>query len=444
MKKIILVFYYCFCFKGNAQIITTVAGNGTLGYSGDGGQATIAEFYAPSKVILDAAGNLYIADLGNNRIRKISLSGIINTIAGTGTAGYSGDGGQATVAELNQASGVCFDAAGNLYIADQVNNRVRLVNATGIISTFAGTGMAGYSGDGGEATSAELYTADDIIYDSDGNLYISDTNNERIRKVNTAGVISTIVGNGTAGFSGDGGQATAAELHRPTGLVYDAVGNLYIADELNNRIRMVNTAGIISTIVGNGVHAFSGDGGAATLAELSYPNGVCLDPAGNIYISDSGNNRIRRVNTTGIISTIVGIGTAGYSGDGGSSTAAEIHGPARVILDSVGNLYFCDNGNSSVRMVTNIGQMSVEQFGIRNFKFSIYPNPAKDILNVECLIINEKTTLVITDMLGNTVKQIPFTTQHLTFNITDLTEGVFNISLQSNEGVINKRVVIVR
>ena len=288
-------------------IITTIAGTGTEGYSGDGGQATSAQLNTPMAIALDAAGNVYIADSQNSRIRKITVStGVITTIAGTGTAGYSGDGGPSTSAQINYPLGVTFDSAGNLYIADTQNNVVREVAAsTGIITTVAGNSFSGYSGDGGPATSAQLWGPESIAFDSSGNLYIADSYNQVIREVNhSSGTISTIAGNRTAGYTGDNGPATSAELNYPYAISVDATGNVYISDYANFVIRMVSPTGIITTVAGNGTSGFSGDGGPATSAQLSYPHGVALDSAGNLYIGDCGNHRVwgdwRRVSGTSV------------------------------------------------------------------------------------------------------------------------------------------------
>jgi sugar lactone lactonase YvrE len=338
-------------------LITTLAGNGTDGYSGDGSTATSAELNQPWDVALDPSGNLYIADASNNRIRKITAAtGIITTVAGNGTSGYSG-GSTATSVQLCFPEGVALDALGNLYIADSGNNRIRKVTAsTGIITTVAGNGTAGYTGDGDAATSAELNEPIDVALDSSGNLYIVDQYNNCIRKVTSStGIITTVAGNGTAGYSGDGGAATSAELYfRWHGRVaLDASGNIYIVDNFNNRIRKVTAAtGIITTVAGNGTLGYSGDGGAATSAEIAYPVAVALDALGNLYIADEGNNRIRLVTaSTGIISTMVGNGTEGYSGDGGAATSAEFDWPEGIALDSSGNLYIADTNNNRIRKV---------------------------------------------------------------------------------------------
>jgi sugar lactone lactonase YvrE len=337
-------------------IINTVAGDGIRGYSGDGGAATSAEVNIPYGLAVDSAGNIYIADLENNRIRKVTAStGIISTVAGNGTAGYSGDGGAATSAEINFPYGVAVDSAGNIYIADFGNQRIRKVTAsTGIISTVAGDGIVGYSGDGGPATSAELDSPTGVAVDGAGNIYIADLGNYRIRKVTVStGKISTVAGDGIQGYSGDGGPATSAELYYATGVAVDTAGNIYISDVVNVRIRKVTAAtGIINTVAGDGAGGFSGDGGPATSAELSSPWGVAVDTAGNIYISDVSNQRIRKVTaSTGIINTVAGDGTVGYSGDGGAATSAELNYPYGVAVDSAGNIYIADTVNNRIRAV---------------------------------------------------------------------------------------------
>jgi hypothetical protein len=340
-------------------IITTVAGNGTKGYSGDGGAATNAELYHPMGVAVDTTGNLFIGDYGNNRIRKVGVNGTITTVAGNGTNGYSGDGGAATNAELNSSLGAAADASGNLFIADYGNNRIRKVGVNGIITTVAGNGTGSYSGDGGVATNAELYNPYGVAVDASRNLFIADTENNVIRKVGTNGIITTVAGNGngagTGGYgnyySGDGGAATNAELNLPVDMKVDDSGNVFIADYGNNRIRKVGVNGIITTVAGNGTGSYSGDGGAATNAELYLPHGVAVDALGNLFIADLENLRIREVGTNGIITTVAGNGTAGYSGDGGAATNAELYNPYGVAVDASGNLFIADSWNSRIRKV---------------------------------------------------------------------------------------------
>ena len=345
--------------------ISTVAGNGTATFGGDGGVAISASLSNPDGVSVDGAGNLYIADGANNRIRKVTAAtGFISTVAGNGTATFGGDGAAATSASLNNPDGVSVDGAGNLYIADEGNNRIRKVTAaTGFISTVAGDGTAGFtaSQDMGTtaATSASLNNPDSVFVDGAGNLYIADEGNNRIREVIAGtGFISTIAGNGTATFAGDGGVAISASLNNPDGVSVDGAGNLYIADGGNNRIRKVTAAtGFISTVAGNGTAGFtaSEDTGttAATSASLDNPDGVSVDGAGNLYIADQANNRIRKVTAaTGFISTLAGNGTAIFGGDGGEATSASLNNPGGVSVDGAGDLYIADQANNRIRKVT--------------------------------------------------------------------------------------------
>ncbi|HEX3877472.1 MAG TPA: hypothetical protein VHW24_10830, partial [Bryobacteraceae bacterium] len=332
----------------NHDIITAV-GNGVLGFTGDGGSALKAEIHQASGIAVDSSGNIYIADTLNNRIRMVSTSGTITTIAGNGSYSYSGDGGTATSALLFAPQAVAADPAGNLYIVDTDNDVVREVSK-GVITTIAGNGTSGSSGDGGAATSATVNTPQGIAIDSSGNIYISDTANARVRKISN-GTISTVAGNGTASYSGDGGSATGASLNTPVGLALDKAGNLYIADEGNNAVRMVTPGGTISTIAGRGTQGYSGDGSAATAAQLNGPQGVAVDSAGNVYIADTLNDVIRQVNSKGVIVTIAGSGFPGYSGDGGPASASQLGGPRSIAIDAAGSLYVSDGG-TRIRKIT--------------------------------------------------------------------------------------------
>jgi sugar lactone lactonase YvrE len=339
--------------------ITTVAGNGSGGFGGDGGAATDASLYYPSGVTVDGAGNLYLADTSNQRIRRVdAATGTITTVAGTGTAGFGGDGGLATEAKLSYPTGVAVDGAGNLYLADKNNHRIRRVDAADeTISTVAGTGTGNYHGDGGPATDAWLWEPGGVTLDATGNLYITDRTNRRVRKVDAAtGVISTVAGSGNVTYEGDGGLGTSAKVNSPRGLALDNLGNLYIADTGNHRIRKLEPSGLITTVAGGGPGNFGGDGGAATAAALRNPAAVAVDTAGNLYIADSSNHRIRKVDAgTGVITTVAGNGTAGFGGDGGLATAANLSNPQGVAVDPHGNLYIGDYNNHRVRKVDPSG-----------------------------------------------------------------------------------------
>jgi sugar lactone lactonase YvrE len=446
----------CVATTPNAQVITTVAG----GFVGDGGPATSAAL-DPNFLARDTAGNLYITDFSHNRIRKVTTSGVITTVAGTGISGFSGDGGPATAATLGLPRGIAVDSAGNLYIADgNINHRIRKVNTSGIITTIAGNGTPGSSGDGGPASSATVNSPGGLRFDSAGNLYFADTLAQVVRRIDTFGTITTVAGNGIAGFSGDGGSATAATLNFPRDIALDPAGNLYIADVNNFRVRKVNTLGVISTAVGGGVlianldlpttltfdssgnlyiatfglghrvrkvnsaftaitdfagvadsaadfngdgltalstffgrpfglvfdtagnllvsdirigrvrkidsstqivstvaGGFIGDGNPGMLAHLKFPQQIALDSAGNLYITDLFNHRVRKLAKSGTITTFAGIGIQGYSGDGGPAIAAAIDHPLGVAVNPSGEVFISDN-NEVIRKVDTQGNIS--------------------------------------------------------------------------------------
>jgi trimeric autotransporter adhesin len=376
----------------SAQNINTIAGIGTVnGYSGDGGPATAAELYGPYHLTVDASDNIFIVDNFNSAIREVNHStGNISTVAGIGTVhGYNGDGGPATAAELWFPYGVAVDDSGNIYIGDNGNSVIRkVVNSTGIISTIAGIGRTvGFYGDGGPATAAELYTPSGVVVDGSGNLYIADASNDVIREVNTSGIINTVAGIGDINkFSGDGGQATAAELDYPTGVALDGSGNLFIADAGNSVIREVGkSSGIINTVAGIGlVYGFSGDGGPATAADLNSPNSVVIDGSGNMFIGEVANYVVRKVDySSGIISIVAGIGTVhGFYGDGGPATDAELYEPYGVALDNLGNLFISDTYNYVIREVGSV-TTSVSKVNAAS-GVNLYPNPNNGEFNVVC------------------------------------------------------------
>ena len=356
MKKLITILSLAFYLNINAQIIKTIAGDSTGGYNGDGGLAISGQLNNPYGIATDKYRNLYIADMANSRIRMVTQStGVLSTIAGNGTFGYTGDGGQAVSAQLSSPYGIAVDANRNVYIADYDNLVVRqIITSTGIINTVAGGGSSGL-GDNGPATSAQLSGPMGIAVDASGNLYIADYNYHRIRMVNPSGIITTIAGNGTQGFSGDGGPANSnsVQLNNPTGVAIDALGNIYISDYGNNRVRVIaKSSGNISTVAGNGTPGYKGNGGqaASDSSELFHPWNITTG-SGNLYIADYGNQVIRKVNSLGVISTIAGNGTQGYTGDCGAPTAAELNYPAGLALDSYGNLYVADNGNNRIREI---------------------------------------------------------------------------------------------
>jgi hypothetical protein len=299
-------------------------------------------------VAVDVFGNIFIADEDNNRVRKVDTDGIITTVAGNGSNGYSGDGGQATNASVSPVD-VAVDASGNIFIAEQFNNVIRKVQTNGIISTVAGDGTEGYSGDGKAATNASLSGPTGVAVDVFGNIFIADEGNSRIRKVGVNGIITTVAGNGSDTYSGNDGPATQAGVGYPNGVAVDASSNLFIAQ--STHIRKVDAAGIITTVAGNGTSGYAGDGGPATEASLSNPANLTVDSSGNILFADTYTNRIRKVDINGIISTIAGSGSPGYSGDGGPATNASLAFPSAVAADPSGNILIADWFNNRVRKV---------------------------------------------------------------------------------------------
>jgi sugar lactone lactonase YvrE len=383
-------------------IISAVSGKGNYGFSGDGGPATAAILASPSGVGVNGAGDILIVDALNNRIRTISaVTGIIRTTAGSTDTTNGGDNANATAATLNLPQGIAFSPAGDLYITDSLNQRIRKVNvATGVITTVAGNGDTGYFNDDGPAQNATLYSPEGIAFDLSGNLYIADSFNDRIRRVSLqTGIITTVAGNDDRGFSGDGGLATSAQLNFPRGVAVDSTGNIYIADTANHRIRRVDAAThVITTIAGTGRRGFSGDDGPARAAALNAPQTILLDSAGNLFIADTGNSRVRKISATagtittiagdgnlgsigkpeglaidaagnlfisdflnsrivrldavtGLITTVAGDGTSSFSGDGGPATLAEMSGPVGLVVSPQGDLFISDSQNSRIRAI---------------------------------------------------------------------------------------------
>jgi trimeric autotransporter adhesin len=355
MNRILLIFLvvvsaacWVACGGSSGGTINTVAGRNIGGFSGDGGNPLDATINTPGGAAVDSSGNLYIADSGNNRIRKVS-SGTITTVAGSGLGGYSGDGGAATSAMLKQPASVALDSGGNLYIADQSNHVIRKVDTAGVITTVAGIGTPGFNGDNILATTAQLTLPGSIVVDSSGNLFISDSGNNRVREVVAAtGLIQTVAGTGAPGSGGDSGPAASAQLSAPAGIALSG-SDLYIADEGNNAIRKVS-GGNITTVAGTKAAGNEGDNGDPTKATLTNPVGLVADTAGNFYFSDPVHNRVRKV-SGGKITNSAGTGAAGYNGDGHSATATLLNGPQGLALDSSGNLYIADTRNHVIRKV---------------------------------------------------------------------------------------------
>jgi trimeric autotransporter adhesin len=438
MKKVLLALMLLPCLS-NGQTISTFAGTGVLGYTGDGGPATAAKIAYPNGAAFDAAGNVYISESWNNVIRKISPSSILTTVVGTGIAGYSGDGGPATAARLNNPYKVIIDKSGNLLIADFSNHAVRKVTPAGIISTIVGTGgVSGFSGDGGPATAAKLFQVADIAIDKSDNLYIVDYINYRIRKVTTAGTISTYAGNGTTGSGGDGGPATAAQLWFPYGAACDASDNLYIADAYNNKIRKVSTSGIITTVAGTGTPGYGGDGGPATAADLFNPASIAFDAGGNMYIADDLNHRIRKVSTSGTISTYAGTGVNGFSGDGGPATAAKLWAPRDVRISPSGNMFISDDSNHRMRVIT---MLPLGQPVLSSESIHIYPNPVNEMLVIESPVALKGSSISIINTLGQVLTEQKTEKGVNSFDLHAQPAGMYIVKFVNNGSTLYQKVI---
>jgi hypothetical protein len=431
--------------NAQAQIITTVAGGGTTGL-GDGGMATDCTFYAPTSVVKDATGNLYITDRQNHRIRKINTAGIITTIAGTGIAGFGGDGADATLATLNEPYGIALDIAGNVYFCDGKNSRVRKIDIAGIITTIAGTGGIMSDGDGGSATDAQIGWPGCVATDNIGNIYITVGHAHIVRKISSSGIITTIAGfTNTPGYTGNGGPATNARLNTPHGITVDGTGNIYITEYGNNCVRKIDGAGIITTIAGSetGAIGYTGDGGPATGAKLRGPVGIDINASGYIYICDGFNHCIREINPSGIINTVAGTGVNGFSGDGSAATAAKLFGPTGVAVDAANNIYIADWGNNRIRTLKV--PTSVYDARKTTYALSVYPNPSSGqfAVTIEANVI-EPIHLVVCDVFGKKVMEITDKTNEpiaIKFNIPT---GVYILSANVNGTPISQKISVIR
>lgn len=451
--------------KGDALVITTIAGTGSSGFGGDGGSAKNAQLSGPRGLAVDAAGNIYIADTGNHRIRKIDGSGNISTVAGNGSRGFGGDGGAATSAQLNSPVAVAVSPSGDLFIADAGNHRIRKVSG-GTITTVAGTGLPMFSGDGGPAAQAGLNVPMHLVFDSAGNLYVADSGNNRVRKIDASGTITTVAGSRARGFAGDGGNALEARLNMPVALALGADGTIFIADAGNNRVRAVDPQGTIrtvagggigdggdprqavlnlpygvamdahgrlyiadtqhhrirrvtvgeenpriETIAGTGVSGFNGDDRPAVEAQLNFPRGLAVDALGNLYVADTFNHRVRKITPEGVITTVAGTGRAGFSGDGDLATRAELRFPLAIAVDVEGRLYVADAGNNRVRRVDLDGTITtIAGTGKRGFEGDEGPAVAAALDTPAALAFDKDGRLLIADMGNHRLRRVDLST----------------------------------
>lgn len=383
-------------------MMTRFAGSGESGFSGDGKSATSAKFRTPANLTFDSKGNLYIADRENHRVRKVDSSGMISTFAGTGKAGFSGDGGPADNADLNLPSGLAADRKGNIYISDRSNDRIRIVDKKGVIHTYAGSGVAGFLGDAGPALEAQLDKPFGIALDEKGNLFIADRNNNRVRKVSAEGIITTVAGDGGFFFMGDNGPAYRASVAAPTGVATDKKGNLYIADRNNNRIRVVDKLGMIRTVVGTGQQGYNGDSELARETNLYLPFGLTIDQEDNLLVIDRSHYRIRHINPkNGAVKTVAGNGLKLFAGDGGPATGATLSFPHGMVVDKEDNLIFSDKGHYRIRKITPEGIIStIGGNGSRGNVGNNIPALEANFYNVTSLIQNPRNEILMLSPSG--------------------------------------------
>lgn len=429
MKNALLIILSFVVTQGFSQYINTIAGNGVHSFSGDNGLAVEAGIDSPVDVVVDRWRNVYIADANNSRIRKIDTDGIITTVAGNGEIGFSGDGDLAVNAVLGRPCGITADSSGNIYFLDSDNFRIRKIDVAGIITTVAGTGTMGYTGDGGPATQATIGSGNGIASDQAGNIYIATFHFHVIRKIDhQTGIISTIAGTGVAGNFGDGGLAVNATFNYPNWVEVDHQGNIYVSDMNNNKIRKITTDGIIHNVAGSpfGVLGYDGDNGPATEALLHQPQDIAVDQYGNLFISDY--DRIRRVNLEGKIITYAGNGTLGSSGDGWLATYANIGCRAGICVDQNSNLYIAESYTHRIRKVNAYLAETAENKSLED-NISVYPNPAKDQLTVENNS-DEKCIFQLVDAQGTVIieKDVP---DQIQVDISTISSGMYFISLRN-------------
>lgn len=433
MKKKYTILFLLFCtYLVQSQVITTIAGNGSAGFSGDGKPATSAQLNLPFNLTFDKSDNIFIADTYNNSIRKIdSKSGIISTVIGTAN--------RKEISELKTPTGLTFDNYNNLFIADLANLRIRKVNLdTGSSMTLVGKKSETESPN----INADLGGPFNVVFDHKGNLYISINGDSKVSKVDfSTGKITTIAGTQEVGYSGDGGPATIAKLANPTGLALDNKGNLYIADSGNERIRKVNLdTGIITTVAGTGERGFTKDGVLARYAELANPIGLAVDKNGNLFFVDRGNNIVRKIDiNSGIISTIAGTGEAGFSGDGELALNAKLDNPTGIAFDKEGDLFIVDRGNNRIREITGLNSDIAEPVFKLEDNILVYPNPSTDKITIELKKNIKLKNVSLIDIAGNKTKVI--LTKNI-LNVSKLPRGIYLLHIETSRGTIEQKIVL--
>ncbi|MBE2289155.1 MAG: T9SS type A sorting domain-containing protein [Chitinophagaceae bacterium] len=433
--------FYVLCHLAvTAQVIVTVAGIGVDGYSGDGGPATNAKMSAPSSLVFDKNGNFYFTEDGNATIRKVAPSGLISRFAGNRTSGYSGDGGPAVAALIGGGAGLAVDKWNNIYLADGDNHRIRKITTDGVIRTIAGTGVAGYNGDGISALSAQLNYPHGIGVDDTGNVYICDRMNFRLRKVDTFGNISTIAGTGVMGFTADGARADTAAINESWYVVADKNGDIYFMDKARIR-KIAATDHKLSTVAGNGINAYSGDGGPATAASIGTQY-FTFDSVGNMFLAEGGVCRIRKVTTDGNISTIVGNGLVGIDPEGVSLSVARVLSPTGIAFSQIGELYFTEKSGAKVRKIT-LAWDGVNEVNRKSIGLEVFPNPTHGRVSVRINAIEREANLTMIDARGVAVMTMTVpcnVTKEI--DVNGLRPGVYTVKMIVGSDEVSQQLIV--
>jgi len=424
MKNLILPFLFLMVQNLNSQTVTTIAGSGVASFAD--GTGAVAQFNSPSRMAIASDGTIYVADYINNRIRKISATGIVSTLAGTGNSGAIN--GLATTATFYHPSAVAVAADGTIYVADEGNNLIRKITAGGMVSTLAGSGSAGLTD--GTGTAAEFDAPSSIVVASDGTVFVADEDNDCIRKITTAGTVTTFAGSGLGGYVN--GTGTAAQFSSPFGLAITSDGTIFVADTINNRIRKITPAGVVTTFAGSGALGGGATDGIGIAADFNFPTGIAVASDGSVYVADTGNNKIRKISAAGEVTTLAGSGVSGYAN--GVGTAAQFNSPSGVTVATDGTVYVTDTNNHRIRKITNTLETSNFQ---KENKITVYPNPVTNTLHINSGEVIDKITII--DFTG---KKIIEQTAEQAIDVSSLAKGIY--ILQATSGNVNYNAKFIK
>lgn len=424
LKNIIFSFCFLFFLNTKAQTITTIAGS-TQGFTN--GTGTAAQFNTPTCLVMDPSGNIYVSDRNNHCIRKITTAGVVTTFAGSGVAGYAD--GTGTLAQFNAPSGLAIDAAGNIFAADDADHRIRKITTVGVVTTFAGSGVRGFAD--GTGIAAQFGDPYGLAIDAAGNIYVGDQGNNRIRKITNTGVVTTFAGSGINGFAD--GIGTVAQFKFPIGVVVDNSGTVFVTDRANNRIRKISSTGVVTTLSGTGVAGFAD--GIGTVAQFNSPSGIAIDAAGNLFVTDCYNHRIRKITATGTATTLAGTGVAGFAD--GSGTIAKFNYPQGITVDSAGALFVADASNNRIRKIT--GVLATNDYLLEN-RISVYPNPTSSLITIELEdLIDAK--MILFNVNGEMIQSQNLVNNKTTIDMNGLADNIYVIQITTDKYTIFKKVV---